>query len=88
VAGDAAHNILTRKAIKELQVENEVMYVTNGKQAIVDVAKRSISSNQFSLVIVDLNMPILNGMQFLEALNEVYESRNILEMPEILFTSA
>ena len=37
------------------------------------------------LIVLDLNMPILNGLQTLEALNEVPKFQNI---PKVIFTTS
>ncbi|UJH92162.1 response regulator [Antarcticibacterium sp. 1MA-6-2] len=59
---------LHRFAVENL-VDNEVRIMENGKEAI-DYLENTRCANKNFLILLDLNMPVMNGWQFLESLHE------------------
>ena len=64
-----------------LRLENYIVGVaTNGKQALEIL----IESNDFDLVLLDVNMPIMNGF---EACRAIRKNENLKEIPIIFLTA-
>ena len=59
---------LHRYAINNF-IENRVRTFGNGKEAL-DYLERSAFTKEKFLVLLDLNMPVLNGWEFLDALHK------------------
>jgi len=64
-----------------LENEYDLLYATNGKEAL-DVIKAN--PNTISLVLLDILMPVMNGLEFLKIRQESSELRKI---PVIVLTS-
>lgn len=81
---------LVRRAMKKAGIEAQVAVVENGEQAIayLQAVGRYSDPNQYplpSLVLVDLNMPLLNGLEFLDWRQTDATARMI---PVVVFTSS
>lgn len=66
---------LHRFAVENL-VENNVGIVENGKEAI-EYLEKNMCPNKIIFILLDLNMPVMDGWQFLEALHEKNYSGNV-----------
>jgi CheY-like chemotaxis protein len=73
--------VLLQRALKrvssELGIQCEISTFPNGMEALSSVAVRDLTSRLPNVVIVDLNMPIMGGEQFLRVL------RRELELPDL-----
>ena len=69
VDDDETTNFLHQRLLDRLHVADEVLVATNGRQALEMLAQHSsqFSPATPSLVLLDLNMPVMNGFGFLEA---------------------
>lgn len=67
VEDDDVVSRLNRFAVENL-VENDVVILENGKKAI-EYLEKNLPANKTILMLLDLNMPVMNGWQFLEALH-------------------
>lgn len=65
----------TRVALKRLLTREgyDVKTASNGSEAL-----SQIRSQPVELVITDLNMPVMNGLNFLRELNREYPSSNVI----------
>ncbi|MBO4573187.1 MAG: EAL domain-containing protein [Clostridia bacterium] len=73
--------IINQEILKEvLSVEYDVEIANNG---IEGIQKLTTSIKPISLIILDINMPMMNGIEFLKRLNE----KNIKRIPIIVITS-
>ena len=45
---------------------SEVLQASNGEEALQTLRNESSSSNPLSLILSDINMPVMDGLQFLE----------------------
>lgn len=68
VDDDKIFNFLSEKTITSLGLANEVHFATNGKQALELLEDyRAGKIARPDIIFLDLNMPIMNGYQFIEA---------------------
>ena len=68
VDDDKIFNFLSEKTITSLGLANEVHFAMNGKQALELLEQyREGKISRPDIIFLDLNMPIMNGYQFIEA---------------------
>jgi two-component system response regulator CpxR len=74
----------TRKLVKEIikvcKKEVEIEEATNGKEALEE--KLKLNMNEFELIISDIKMPVMNGIEMLK------EIRKSSQIPIILMSGA
>ena len=66
VDDDATNNFLNELLLKSLNVTDTILVAENGEQAL-GILQHSTSPQAPALLLLDVNMPGLNGIQFLEA---------------------
>lgn len=74
---------LTKIAFKELDLNLDVSHVFDGQQ-LMDLLK-SNPLNEVALVLLDLNMPKMGG---LDVLKQMYEDEELRKLPVVVFTSS
>jgi len=74
-----------RVAVKmALKKEYEVIDAKNGKDALDKIEKFYAGGNRLNLIITDINMPIMGGMEFIK---EVKKNRNAKFVPILVLTT-
>ena len=68
VDDDPSTNYLNEAALYPLQLTNTYLTAGNGQQALELLAATPATPQQPVLVLLDMNMPVLTGMGFLEGL--------------------
>ena len=66
VDDDSTNNFLNELLLKSLNVTDTILVAENGEQAL-GILQHSTSPQAPALLLLDVNMPGLNGIQFLEA---------------------
>jgi len=69
---DEINNFISIKLIKKALLDTEIMVCLNGKYAInvlVDIEKKQTKFPDY--ILLDTNMPIMNGWQFLDEYNRL-----------------
>ena len=84
VEDDEDDKELIKLAFEEVTAEHSLHIANNGQEAL-DYLMCLQEKDLPCLIVLDLNMPILNGIQTLEALNEVQKFQNI---PKVIFTTS
>lgn len=63
VEDDQVDAMTVRRALKELHVTNPLVHVENGEEALAYL--RDPTNSMPCLILLDLNMPVMNGIEFL-----------------------
>jgi len=87
IVDDNAFNLLIAKNI----VENLGYYVEiamDGETAIAEVKRRSETNEQFKLIFMDIQMPVMDGFEIAKALIELMKKKEIENIPIVALTAA
>jgi CheY-like chemotaxis protein len=67
VDDDKITNFLNQLLLNDLGVAQQVLTAENGQEALRIIEEQCESSNCPALILLDVNMPVMNGFEFLEA---------------------
>lgn len=68
---DYINNIISEEILRQMDIAREIHISTNGQEALEYIENNCLLENkQFcaDLILLDLNMPVMNGFEFLEKL--------------------
>ena len=69
---DAISNFLNTSLLKEMQVTQDIKVTLNGEEALRYLQQQKAANRPFpQLVLLDINMPVMNGFEFLESFREI-----------------
>jgi CheY-like chemotaxis protein len=83
IEDDQVDTMVVRRALKELHVANRLEHVENGEEALAYL--RDPARERPCLILLDLNMPIMNGIEFLQAAKADSELKC---MPVVVLTTS
>lgn len=83
VEDDVVDQMLLQRAIKGLGIGSRLYLATNGEEALEFL--KSDSNERPSLILLDLNMPKMNGIEFLKA---VKSDESLRLIPVIVLTTS
>ena len=87
VDDDKVHHFIIKKLLEKNNIQVNPCFFENGYDALNDLkAKLNQSDNLPDLILLDINMPVLDGWQFLEEFNEI--KKNILKEITICVVSS
>jgi CheY-like chemotaxis protein len=66
VDDDKTTNFLNRLLLEDLAVANEVLVAENGREALRLVEQQDKAGACPTLILLDINMPVMSGFEFLE----------------------
>lgn len=88
---DPATNFLNRKVIEKAGVAEHIQVVLNGKEALDYLNNKianDVNCSAPSLILLDINMPVMDGWEFLAAFKNLKEKQNINPVIVMLTTSS
>lgn len=71
---DTTNNFLNELLLNNLNVAERVLVAEDGQQAL-DLLASSVAPGEPALILLDVNMPGLNGIQFLEAYQQLMQAQ-------------
>jgi CheY-like chemotaxis protein len=83
IEDDQVDVMTIKRALKEIHVANPVIHMENGEDAIAYL--RDTSNEKPCIILLDLNMPIMNGIEFLRVVKNDAELR---KFPVIVLTTS
>lgn len=88
VDDDPTINFVHKLFLTEWEVTDQIYTATNGKEAL-DFLERNedFGKHPPSMILLDINMPIMNGFEFLEAYQHIPEENKASVIMAMLTTS-
>jgi len=83
VEDDKVDTLLIRKALQHSSVPPPFDFVKDGREALRFLHDRQQALP--SMILLDLNLPVMNGIEFLEKIKQIQAFRHI---PVIIFSSS
>lgn len=71
VDDDRVANFLSERIISAMDIAKEVRSVTNGREALKILHNHEGAAFVPDVILLDLNMPIMNGFEFIQAFQEL-----------------
>ena len=69
---DAISNFLNTRLLREMNVAEEINVSLNGEEALQFLINLKAANRPLpELILLDINMPVMNGFEFLQAFREV-----------------
>jgi CheY-like chemotaxis protein len=84
VEDDPGHARLIQKNLRRANLANEIIIATDGQQALDFIFGESTASVSPTLILLDLNLPVLDGYQVLKRLKTDDRTRHI---PIVILTT-
>ncbi|MDO1451541.1 response regulator [Rhodocytophaga aerolata] len=82
VDDDSAARYLAAEAIQEAHIAENIIFCEHGRQALAYVLENCLPTIEHpnrqcpELILLDINMPVMNGMEFLEELASLEELKH------------
>ncbi|SOD41534.1 response regulator [Nitrosovibrio sp. Nv4] len=83
VEDDQVDTMTVIRALKEIHVTNPLVHLENGEEAIHYL--REPKSDKPCIILLDLNMPIMNGIEFLQV---VKHDDQLKRIPVVVLTTS
>jgi CheY-like chemotaxis protein len=88
VEDDPGHAVLIEKNLRRAGITNEIITLNNGQEAVDFLLKRDSSRSNIHvdhlIILLDLNLPVLDGYQVLKTIKQDERTRRI---PIIVLTT-
>lgn len=83
VEDDQVDTMTVKRALKEIHVTNPLVHLENGEEAVHYL--RDGERDKPCIILLDLNMPIMNGIEFLQVVKHDDQLRRI---PVVVLTTS
>jgi len=83
VEDDSVDAMTVKRALKDLKVTNQLVHTINGEEALEYL--RSESNKEPCVILLDLNMPRMNGIEFLKVIKA---DKVLKKIPVIVLTTS
>jgi CheY-like chemotaxis protein len=84
---DKTTNFLNQLLLENLGVTDQVLVAENGQEALTLLESRSEIGQGPALILLDINMPVMNGFEFLEAYQQLTSAHEHTVVIVMLTTS-
>ena len=85
VEDDIVDVMTVKRALKDLKVTNELVLGANGEEALEYLKENGSGNKRPCLVLLDLRMPKMNGLEFLK---NVKADNNLRNLPIVVLTTS
>lgn len=87
---EAIVNRFNRKLIENTKLFEAIEFSLNPSKSLIDLSFRIDKNDKFpGLIMIDLSMPEMNGFEFIDELDELFEAKNLINFPIfIILTSS
>ncbi len=86
VEDDQIDMMTVKRALNDLHVTNRVAHVENGEEALAYL--NDPASERPCLILLDLNMPVMGGIEFLRVARDVNADPRIKRIPVVVLTTS
>ncbi len=86
VEDDQIDMMTVKRALNDLHVSNRVAHVENGEEALAYL--NDPASERPCLILLDLNMPVMGGIEFLRVARDVNADPRIKRIPVVVLTTS
>lgn len=83
VEDDSVDAMTVKRALKELNITNQLVHSINGEQALEYL--KTDNNKKPCVILLDLNMPKMNGVEFLQAIKE---DEKLKRTPVVVLTTS
>jgi len=83
VEDDRVDSMTIRRALQEVEINNRLDTVSNGEEALAYLL--SAENELPALILLDLNMPMMNGMEFMQT---VKKHAGLKKIPVVVLTTS
>lgn len=83
VEDDQVDTMTVIRALKEIHVTNRLVHLENGEEAVNYL--RDSESEKPCIILLDLNMPVMNGIEFLQV---VKRDDHLKRIPVVVLTTS
>lgn len=77
VDDDTASNFIAQRLLKKVESVTQITTTTNGKEALDFVTQYEGELNFPDLILLDINMPVMNGFEFMEHFQKLSSNSNV-----------
>jgi len=83
VEDDQVDMMTVTRALKQIHVTNKVVHLENGEEALNYL--RDGNSDKPCIILLDLNMPVMNGIEFLQTIKD---DEKLMRIPVVVLTTS
>ena len=87
VDDDSTTNYLNKLLLNRLGVTEQLLVAENGREALATLAQAFPGPGGPTLLLLDINMPVMNGIEFLEAYQQLPPAQRHATVIVLLTTS-